>query len=131
MFPFLVLVFGSTFLFQSCFADPVIKNMRKFNARRTQSFPKLNHNSSQKLLHFVRHAEGIHNVAGAIDHNNYILEEFEDACLTKLGINQCKRLSTERHELLDHSELLIVSPHRRTLQTATFSFPHLISDIPW
>jgi hypothetical protein len=39
-----------------------------------------------KIVHFVRHAQGHHNVAGLLDPvNGYLKDEFEDAGLTELG----------------------------------------------
>jgi broad specificity phosphatase PhoE len=83
--------------------------------------------------HFVRHAEGVHNVAGSISYDNYKLEEFYDAVLTENGINQCKNLSKKCLEsrVLDDIDLLVVSPMRRTLQTASFAFPGLLSKANW
>jgi broad specificity phosphatase PhoE len=56
-----------------------------------------------------------------------------DAELTEHGINQCKNLSifTEKLDIGLDSELLVVSPMRRTLQTATHSFPSLIGKVKW
>ncbi|KHG16416.1 Drebrin [Gossypium arboreum] len=41
-----------------------------------------------KTLHLVRHAQGVHNVAGEIDHAAYSSEEYFDAHLTPLGWQQ-------------------------------------------
>ena len=80
-----------------------------------------------------RHAEGLHNVVGEVDPSAYLLEENEDASLSQNGVLQCLKFAAIEQELKisSNSTLLIVSPHRRTLQTATYSFPHLIFQIPW
>ena len=92
----------------------------------------LNSNHS-KIIHLVRHAQGVHNIAGEKDPAGYLLEENEDALLSSLGEEQCHSLenSTELTSFSQNASLLIVSPMRRTLQTATLSFPHLINKIPW
>ncbi|KAE8653928.1 Phosphoglycerate mutase-like protein 2 [Hibiscus syriacus] len=77
-----------------------------------------------KTLHLVRHAQGIHNVAGDIDFSNYLSEEFFDAHLTPLGWQQVDNLRKHVHEtgLSKKIELVIVSPLLRTLQTAVGVF---------
>lgn len=76
---------------------------------------------------------GVHNIAGEKDPKGYLLEENEDAVLSALGEQQCRSLASSA-ELVAFSQsatLLVVSPMRRTLQTATLSFPHLVNKIPW
>jgi broad specificity phosphatase PhoE len=87
-----------------------------------------------KIIHWVRHGQGIHNVAGEKDRMfGYLKEENEDALLTDKGKQQCKEL--ERicipNGIVDRASLLVVSPMHRTIQTATYSFPNLIGTIPW
>jgi broad specificity phosphatase PhoE len=114
-----------------------------------------------KKVHFIRHAEGEHNVAGQVP-GGYLREEFVDAILTELGQQQCMQLHRHlvsddadnlvdavvtnggehhgassrkhnyrvKHHLAD-VDLLVTSPLRRTLQTATLSFKHLQSIVPW
>jgi broad specificity phosphatase PhoE len=86
-----------------------------------------------KIVHFVRHAEGEHNVVGEVDNEEYKREDLEDAVLSNHGLNQCEELYQRclQGGSVDDAELLIVSPMRRTLQTAQHSFPHLIGKIPW
>lgn len=87
-----------------------------------------------KIVHFVRHAEGVHNVAHETDPISGLkLKENEDAWLTNKGLNQCIAL---RDKMIDSGttkdvDLLVVSPMRRTLQTAIHSFPHLMGRVPW
>ena len=57
-------------------------------------------------------------------------EEFKDACLTQLGIDQCIELSKKTTDIINNAELLLVSPLRRTIQTATYSFSPHINKIP-
>ncbi|KAK8544491.1 hypothetical protein V6N13_025994 [Hibiscus sabdariffa] len=77
-----------------------------------------------KTLHLVRHAQGVHNVAGEKDFSNYLSEEFFDAHLTPLGWQQVDNLRKHVHEsgLSKKIELVIVSPLLRTMQTAVGVF---------
>jgi broad specificity phosphatase PhoE len=85
----------------------------------------------EKIVHFVRHAEGHHNVAGRLDPAfGYLQESLEDAKLTDEGIKQCEALSEIAEEKVKNVELIIVSPLNRTIQTAKFTFPYLIGKIP-
>ncbi|GLC59301.1 hypothetical protein PLESTB_001472000 [Pleodorina starrii] len=45
-----------------------------------------------KVVHFVRHGQGFHNVAGHINHDNYKLWDYADAHLTELGWQQAEQL---------------------------------------
>ena len=81
----------------------------------------------QKVLHFVRHAEGHHNVAaGPYERGSegYLqaLSEFQwfDARLSPKGETQCAELR-EATRGLEH-DLIVISPLTRTLQTATLAF---------
>jgi hypothetical protein len=49
-----------------------------------------------KVIHFVRHAQGEHNVAGEKDPAGYLDEAYEDAILTPHGIAQV-RVTSIRH----------------------------------
>mmetsp|Transcript_39349 Transcript_39349/g.87968 ORF Transcript_39349/g.87968 Transcript_39349/m.87968 type:complete len:305 (+) Transcript_39349:141-1055(+) len=92
-----------------------------------------------KKIHFIRHAEGFHNVETTIKGTNKCLERKEgdppanehplyDARLTEKGINQAKALK----EHLAHRpsggrsftafDLVVVSPLTRTLETAQHIF---------
>ena len=84
-----------------------------------------------KLLHLVRHAHGVHNAVGEVNYDDYKLEVNEDAVLTDLGVSQCKELSEAAAALVSGSKVLLVSPMRRTLETAQYSFPSLIGKVPW
>ena len=92
-----------------------------------------------KVIHFIRHAQGYHNVDK--DYKNPALV---DAQLTLKGIEQCKELSiqiqdknhlmskgkesmTDTIKLFD-VECIISSPMRRALQTAQHSFQHVLED---
>lgn len=73
-----------------------------------------------KTIHFVRHGQGYHNVAGELDRANYMSQEFEDAALTELGWQQADALHDHvmRTNILPQVELVVVSPLLRTMQTA-------------
>ncbi|EOA31217.1 hypothetical protein CARUB_v10014383mg [Capsella rubella] len=77
-----------------------------------------------KTIHLVRHAQGIHNVAGEKDHSAYSSEDYFDAHLTPLGWQQVDNLRSHVREtqLLNKVELVIVSPLLRTIQTAVGAF---------
>jgi broad specificity phosphatase PhoE len=75
------------------------------------------------ILHFVRHAQGVHNLS----HSN---EQFRDPELTELGQQQCQTLQARfpHHDKIAH---VIASPMRRTLYTALLSFPgHRVTALP-
>lgn len=86
-----------------------------------------------KILHLVRHAQGEHNAACAIDEKNAFSEEYEDPNLTELGRGQCAFLAenVQANDALTSAQLLVVSPMKRTIQTALGSFPHLTEKFPW
>jgi broad specificity phosphatase PhoE len=86
-----------------------------------------------KRLHFVRHAQGEHNVAGEADRVNYLKDDYLDSVLSSLGMEQCAKLNStlvEKQHLHD-ADLIVVSPMRRTLQTATECFRHHIGKTPF
>lgn len=90
-----------------------------------------------KTVHFLRHAQGEHNVAGAVDPvNGYLREDLVDAVLTEHGINQCKEVYEKYFVGSDKSmvsdvQLIVVSPMRRTLQTATHCFADHVENTPF
>ncbi|XP_039139132.1 phosphoglycerate mutase-like protein 1 isoform X2 [Dioscorea cayenensis subsp. rotundata] len=77
-----------------------------------------------KTLHLVRHAQGIHNVAGEKDHKAYSSPKFFDAHITPLGWSQVDNLREHVNEcgLAKRIELVITSPLLRTMQTAVGVF---------
>lgn len=83
-----------------------------------------------KKIHFVRHAQGFHNVAGETDPIfGYLREDLEDAMLTELGKQQCEQLSSSLDtKFFKDIKLILVSPMRRTIQTALYSFPNHAKD---
>lgn len=76
---------------------------------------------------------GHHNVAGSIDYSNYMKEEYFDSVLSPLGEEQCREVSVNEtiQNNVANSQLVLVSPLRRTLQTALQCFPHFINKIPF
>lgn len=72
-----------------------------------------------KVLHFIRHAEGYHNVAGTQDLKNYLSEKYADAQLTKKGWQQVAGLQSHIKSLPDHFQvdLVVLSPLTRALET--------------
>lgn len=79
-----------------------------------------------KLVHFIRHAQGHHNVAGEARYEDYELEEYEDAALSSGGTEQCFKAADTHEELLGDVPLVVVSIMRRCMQTATACFPALV-----
>ncbi|BDA43351.1 Phosphoglycerate mutase-like protein [Coccomyxa sp. Obi] len=73
-----------------------------------------------KVVHFVRHGEGFHNVAGKKDYSQYKRWDLEDAHLTEHGWEQAHALQKHIAQLPDplNVEVVIVSPLSRALQTA-------------
>lgn len=82
----------------------------------------------EKIIHFQRHATGWHNVHGEKKKTEYLREDLEDATLSDGGLTECAAVPDES---AGGAQLLLVSPMRRTLQTATLSFPHLVGQVPW
>ena len=76
-----------------------------------------------KNLYFIRHGEGYHNLTTNGYHNYHI----KYPRLTVKGIHQCQET---RQQLKDIKfDLVIVSPLRRTLETATYIFRKSIKTI--
>jgi broad specificity phosphatase PhoE len=107
-------------------------------ARASLSLPK--DGKPAKLVHFVRHGQGIHNLYAANcekqgqrcrcmshnDHTNcpYTEEWLRDPALTDLGKQQAEALQqqTKLMEQTKAVEVVLVSPMRRTLETAVLAF---------
>ena len=70
---------------------------------------------SSKLIHFVRHAQGHHNVAGEADWEEYKSEKYEDATLSELGERQCMDLNIASADFIrecvegNRAELIVTS----------------------
>mmetsp|Transcript_24616 Transcript_24616/g.59881 ORF Transcript_24616/g.59881 Transcript_24616/m.59881 type:complete len:267 (-) Transcript_24616:259-1059(-) len=90
--------------------------------------------AGSKVVHFVRHGQGYHNlwaeqsgvrcncIAGEFAACPYNRPDLVDAALTDMGISQATKLSEA--DLDPHyPELVVVSPLRRAMQTATYAFP--------
>nr|DAD22209.1 TPA_asm: hypothetical protein HUJ06_023672 [Nelumbo nucifera] len=77
-----------------------------------------------KVLHLVRHAQGIHNVEGEKNSKAYLSPELFDAHLTPLGWQQVDNLHKHVHAsgLIKRIDLVITSPLLRTMQTAVGVF---------
>ena len=79
-----------------------------------------------KVVHFIRHAQGHHNVAGEARYEDYELEEFEDSALSPGGVEQCFKAAQKHEEVLAEVPLVVVSIMRRCMQTAEYCFPGLV-----
>lgn len=69
-----------------------------------------------KFVYFIRHGEGYHNLMNYNYHNWHLLYPR----LTTKGINQCYNVKETLES--DKFDLIIVSPLRRTLETAEYIF---------
>ncbi|XP_052487146.1 phosphoglycerate mutase-like protein 1 isoform X3 [Gossypium raimondii] len=80
--------------------------------------------SPHKILHLVRHAEGVHNLESDKSRDPLTSFEFLDAQLSSLGRQQvvAERKHVRETGLLDEVEVVIVSPMTRTLETAVGIF---------
>lgn len=72
-----------------------------------------------KILHFVRHGEGYHNVAGRLDHANYKSFDYLDAHLTATGWRQVRRQHQLKHGTASRWHL---PPVRHRLPPSAHSF---------
>eukprot|EP00891_Asterochloris_glomerata_P003056 jgi/Astpho2/3056/e_gw1.00051.123.1_t len=77
-----------------------------------------------KVVHFIRHAQGFHNVAGHADPEAYRSFEYEDAHLTAYGWRQAEAVQQHLAGLQQplQVEVVICSPLTRTLETAVGIF---------
>ncbi|KAL2936573.1 Phosphoglycerate mutase-like protein 1 [Bienertia sinuspersici] len=77
-----------------------------------------------KIIHLVRHAQGVHNIEGEKNHKAYMKPEYFDAPLTPLGWQQVDNLRKHVHDsgLYKRIELVVASPLLRTMQTAVGVF---------
>ena len=67
-----------------------------------------------KNIYFIRHGEGYHNLRNYNYHNHHLLYPR----LTTKGINQC----FEVKQTINDMDIILVSPLRRTLETAEYIF---------
>lgn len=132
MFIVLILLFSHSFLTMASMNDDRYTGSSRSNKVELEMARQIHSSSSRlRILHFVRHGHGTHNAVGELRYEDYMLEEHEDAMLTEIGLNQCAELSRESFPKIRRVDALCVSPMRRTLQTAQYSFPSLINKIPW
>lgn len=78
------------------------------------------HNAA--VVHFIRHGEGFHNVAGRANHDNYKSPDYLDAHLTAFGWQQAHALSAHIAAAGVRPEVVIVSPLARAIETAVGAF---------
>jgi len=107
-----------------------IANGKPLNVQLFPAHPSMHlHPSDEKskLVHFVRHAEGLHNAAHRDREEEFWKtlfnsDEMWDAPLTKEGEAQCAGLEEVILSEGIDVDLIVVSPLTRTLQTAQLSF---------
>ncbi|KAK4850006.1 hypothetical protein QYF36_003007 [Acer negundo] len=77
-----------------------------------------------KILHMVRHGQGVHNVEAEKNIDALLSHDLFDAPMSSLGWQQVFELRKRLHgsRLLDRVELVVTSPLLRTMQTAVGVF---------
>ncbi|KAK9830223.1 hypothetical protein WJX72_010435 [[Myrmecia] bisecta] len=77
-----------------------------------------------KVIHFIRHGQGFHNVAGQRDAAEYLSYDYEDAHLTEYGWTQAEALNRHIGKLPQalHLDVVVVSPLTRAIETAVGAF---------
>ena len=76
--------------------------------------------TNNKLIHLVRHAQGVHNLS-------YKKHKIRDPLLTPKGVTQCENVSATFPATQQASiKLLAASPLRRTIYTALHTFPDVV-----
>jgi len=81
-----------------------------------------------KEIHFVRHAEALHNLVASERpeeyHRDHQTERFRDTALTEEGHRQASALGARLagSKLLKEVELVVVSPLSRAIETANYAF---------
>ena len=116
--------------------DDDVNNGGKKNKIKTFTLrPKERHGTNEKAryvtLHFLRHAEGTHNVS-----REYNDPKHKDARLTDFGIQQCEKLAKAQPLLLESKSskkkmTVATSPMTRCVQTARLCFDkesHMITE---
>ena len=72
------------------------------------------------MIYFIRHGESLANAAR--DAGSTATYLMEDPQLSEKGVRDAARLSWEMSQLPHPPELVVVSPLRRTMQTAALAF---------
>ena len=86
----------------------------------------------KRLVHFIRHAEGRHNLARRTDPKHWHLrDDLLDPELTETGMKQCGEFAERSAQHLRKAQLVVMSPMNRTIQTATESLPYLKKTAQW
>lgn len=86
----------------------------------------------RRVIHFIRHAQGQHNLAMRNDPYNWHLgTNLLDPVLTRAGMRQCEEFARTTAQHLNSAQLVVVSPMNRTIQTATHSLPQLVNRVQW
>lgn len=87
----------------------------------------------KRTVHFIRHAEGQHNLAARTDPKNWHLrDDLLDPPTTTAGKKQCRdfALSTTQNRLRS-ARLIVTSPMNRTIETATYCMAQLVNKAQW
>lgn len=114
----------------------IIKAYSPSHTKYTETNP---HSTSVKIVHFLRHGQGFHNLMADMyvsagkewnqyersENNPYILPEVQDAPLTQKGREQAKAVQSLVHNMTHKPELVVLSSNCRALQTGLIAFGHL------
>eukprot|EP00927_Polykrikos_kofoidii_P079062 TRINITY_DN75852_c0_g1_i1.p1 TRINITY_DN75852_c0_g1~~TRINITY_DN75852_c0_g1_i1.p1 ORF type:complete len:261 (-),score=46.01 TRINITY_DN75852_c0_g1_i1:309-1091(-) len=91
--------------------------------------------SNAKLVHWIRHGQGFHNLMSdmyrehSIEGHAYARLELHDPPLTAIGRDQAAALCSEAQTL--SPALVVVSPLARATKTALIAFDHLVGKVPF
>ena len=86
----------------------------------------------RRVIHFIRHAQGQHNLAIHDDpYNWHFGTNLLDPVLTTTGMRQCEEFAENTAQCLNNVQLVVVSPMNRTIQTATRTLPQLVNRVQW
>jgi len=111
----------------------------KFYTSRAEELGTTVHNRRRKLIYFIRHGQGDHNLAcensqydcDCADENPtgkcpYLDKTLLDSELTSKGRIEAEKLAPKTRDNLKDPEIIYVSPLRRATQTALLAFSHLV-----
>jgi len=102
-------------------------------------------NDNVKVVHFVRHGQGFHNLMADLarsanrewkqftltPENPYVMPEVTDSPLTEKGRQQAYVLQPQVQRMTSQPELVLFSPNCRALQTGVIVFEHLVDKVPF
>ena len=115
---------------QTTVFDPIKLEQKEWKHLKQQVATLNQQGHHTKIIHFVRHGQGIHNVAEATHGTEKweaelaLSDEYFDPCLTTIGQNQCQELGDKVTVAFKNGMVLtnaISSPFTRCLETAEYA----------